>query len=197
MSRYLTVEDLQLVMPRLKPRPNEAQSYVAPLNAALERFEINTNLRMAAFLAQIAHESYDLKFWKEVWGPTPAQKRYEPPSDLATRLGNTEPGDGERYKGRGPIQLTGRANYRAFGESLGFGLEQRPQLVETPEVGFLVAGQYWQQKGCNALADAMATPGAALEQFAAITRKVNGGLNGIDDRVRRWTHIKNVLNVSV
>ncbi len=195
--RYLTVEDLQSIMPRLKPRPNEAQSYIAPLNAALERFEITTDKRMAAFLAQVAHESYDLKFWHEVWGPTAAQRRYEPPSELAQRLGNTEPGDGERYKGRGPIQLTGRGNYRRYGAMLGLDLESQPELVAEPDTGFLVAGLFWKEAGCNELADRMTGPGDALELFSQITRRINGGLNGLDDRVKRWEYAKRILGVNV
>ena len=194
-QHYLTVEELQAVMPRLKPRPNKAQSYIAPLNAALERFGINTDRRMAAFLAQVAHESFDLKFWHELWGPTDQQKKYEPPSPVATRLGNTEKGDGERFKGRGPIQLTGRANYRRYGRELGLDLEAHPDLVATPDVGFLVAGLFWKEAGCNALADEMVTSGEALERFADITRKINGGLTGLNDRVKRWRHIKKILEV--
>lgn len=196
-QRILTVEELQSIMPRLKPRPDEAEGYITPLNAALERFEINTDRRIAAFLAQIAHESYDLKYWVEIWGPTAAQRRYEPPSSLAKSLGNTEKGDGERYKGRGPIQVTGRANYRRYGKALGVDLEQTPEIAETPEYGFLIAGIFWKENGCNELAEIASTPGEGMELFAAITRKINGGLNGLDDRLKRWRHAKQVLGVAI
>ena len=80
----------------------------------MTEFAIESPARMAAFIAQLAHESGQFRFMEEIWGPTPAQQRYEPPSSLATDLGNTDAGDGKRFKGRGPIQITGRANYRAL-----------------------------------------------------------------------------------
>lgn len=192
-SQHLTLEELQAVLPRLKAKPQEAQQYLEPLNRALERFEINTSRRQAAFLAQIGHESGDLRYWQELWGPTAQQKRYEPPGTLATRLGNTERGDGKRFRGRGPIQLTGRANYRSFGELLGANFEASPDLVATPEWGFLVAGQFWHEMGGNGLADE--TEGNGIEVFAQITRRINGGLTGLDDRMRRWQLAKRVLQV--
>lgn len=193
--RYLSLKELQDAMPRLKSRPNEAQSYIAPLNAALEQFEIHTDARIAAFLAQIAHESDDLKYWQELWGPTRQQRRYEAPSDLAKRLGNTQSGDGKRFRGRGPIQLTGRSNYRRYGERLGLELEANPDQAATSEVGFLIAGLYWQENGCNALADKTIN-GNGLEAFADITRRINGGLTGLDDRLKRWERAKRALQVS-
>lgn len=192
--RHLTLEELQAVLPRLKAKPQELQQYLEPLNSALERFEINTSRRQAAFLAQIGHESGDLRYWEELWGPTSQQKRYEPPSALATRLGNTQPGDGKRFRGRGPIQLTGRANYRKYGEMLGADFEANPQLVATPEWGFLVAGQFWNEIDGNGLADQTAE-GNGIEVFAQLTRRINGGLTGLNDRMQRWQHAKRVLQV--
>src|SRR3954465_5080236 len=101
-------------MPRLSPA--RGTQLFPPLAAAMTEFAIGTPARAAAFLAQIAHESGQLRFMEEIWGPTPAQGRYEPLSPLATGLGNTTLGDGKRFKGRGPIQLTGRANYQRFGD---------------------------------------------------------------------------------
>src|SRR5688572_18062653 len=108
--------DLQLAQIMLHASQKKRLLYLNPLNAAMEEFEINNLRRTSAFIAQLAHESGEFNFMEEIWGPTPAQKRYEPPSDLARTLGNTQPGDGKRFKGRGPIQLTGRANYQKFGE---------------------------------------------------------------------------------
>src|SRR5258708_4383140 len=100
------------------------------MTATMAEFIIDTPIRQAAFLAQVGHESGGFVWMHEIWGPTEAQSRYEPPSDLATRLGNTQPGDGKRYMGRGPIQITGRFNYRLMGPKLGLDLEQFPALLE-------------------------------------------------------------------
>lgn len=147
-----------------------------PINATMQRFDIVTLARAAAFLAQVAHESGELQFMRELWGPTPQQKRYDPPSDLARQLGNTQPGDGRRYCGRGPIQITGRANYRRYGRLLDLDLEGDPAQAEAPPVGFLIAGEYWTRNGLNALSDA--------GDFDGITRRINGGMRGAADRQR-------------
>lgn len=193
MEFTLTLDQLKRAMPRLEREPDEAESYLAPLNAVLRDFEINTPVRVACFLAQIGHESADLKYWEEIWGPTAQQKKYDPPFGLAVRLGNTHVGDGRRYKGRGPIQLTGRANYQRVGEKIGVDLENNPGLVAKPRYGFQVAGVFWSENGCNELADATETGG--VEAFAKLTKRINGGLNGLDDRAKRWQLAKRVLEI--
>ncbi len=182
----ITDSQLQQIMPTLSQA--KRQMYLPFLNAIPPMYGINTPLREAAFLAQIAHESGELKFWEEIWGPTAAQKRYEPPSDLAQRLGNTQPGDGKRYKGRGPIQITGRANYRKYGGLLNMDLEGNPDLAATPQVGLQVAGLYWKTNGLNELAD--------VSDFVTITRRINGGLNGLADRQKYYERAKKVLGVA-
>jgi len=157
------------------------------LNAALARFDIATPRRIAAFLAQCAHESGGFVWMAELWGPTAAQLRYEPPSEKATELGNTQPGDGRRYKGRGPIQITGRANYRRYGALLGLPLEDKPERAAEPAVGILIAAAFWGGKRLNRLADV-----DTEEAFRRITRKINGGLNGWPDRKRRWLAAKEI-----
>lgn len=193
MNQLLTLDQLKRAMPRLKRQPDEAELYIEPLNVALNEFEINTPVRIACFLAQIGHESGELLYWEEIWGPTKQQKKYDPPHGLAERLGNTHVGDGRRYKGRGPIQLTGRANYRRVGEKLDVDLEDDPGLVAKPRWGFQVAGVFWSENGCNELADATAKGG--LEAFSNLTRRINGGLTGLDDRVKRWQLAKQVFNL--
>jgi predicted chitinase len=148
---------------------------------------VNTPKREAAFLAQIAHESGEFKWMEELWGPTPAQKKYEPPNDTATQLGNTQSGDGKRFKGRGPIQITGRYNYQKYGDLLGIDLVNNPEKAATPEVGFRTAGLFWQKNGLNELADG--------EKFEAITKRINGGLTGLEDRLKYYTRAKEVLGV--
>jgi len=116
----------------------------------LPAYAIDTPTRLAHFLGQTAHESGGFRILRELWGPTPEQRRYEGRRDL----GNTEPGDGQRYRGRGLIQITGRANYRAAGVRLGLPLEASPAWAERPDIAVLVSCDWWQQHGCNALADA-------------------------------------------
>jgi len=175
---------LQKIMPALAAA--RRQLYLPHLNAAMRASGIGaTLLRTAAFVAQLAHESGEFRWMEEIWGPTPAQLRYEPPSDLAERLGNTEAGDGERFKGRGPIQITGRFNYAKYGALLGRDLVAEPALAAAPELAFATAGLFWQTNGLNALADA--------EDFVKITRRINGGTNGLADREKYYAQAKTVL----
>jgi len=184
----LTTEQLQSIMPRLPPaRSNELLPFLA---AAMTEFAIEAPARAAAFLAQLAHESGQFHFMEEIWGPTVAQRRYEPVTTLSQNLGNTEAGDGRRFKGRGPIQLTGRANYKRFGDLLAVDLIADPPRAATPDVAFRVAGLYWSKKGLNELAD-LATDDA----FTEITRRINGGTNGLADRQAFYAAARTVLGV--
>jgi predicted chitinase len=160
----LTVLQLRLVMPNLPQ--SKAVTYITLLNAAMSGADITTRLRKAAFLAQIAHESGELKFMEEI----ASGEQYEGRRDL----GNTHPGDGKRYKGRGPIQLTGRTNYRAAGADLGLDLEGDPAQAAKPEVGFRTSAWFWTQRRLNDLAD--------NNNFREITRRINGGFRGMQDR---------------
>jgi predicted chitinase len=185
----LTTEQLQAIMPQL---PAARRAALFPfLSAAVTEFAIDAPARTAAFLAQLAHESAQFRFMEEIWGPTSAQRRYEPPGTLAATLGNTDAGDGFRFKGRGPIQITGRANYRRFGDLLGLDLVADPRRAAQPEVAFRVAGLFWSRKGLNELADKV-TP----EAFREITRRINGGFNGLEDRQRFYEQAKSVLGVT-
>ncbi|WP_321836373.1 glycoside hydrolase family 19 protein [Pseudomonas kulmbachensis] len=153
--------------------PNAGQSvgvYVPVLNAAMGHYQIVGTKRVAAFIAQIGHESGQLKYVKEIWGPTSVQAKYEDRKDL----GNTVAGDGSKYRGRGLIQITGRANYMACGEALGLDLITQPELLEKPQHACMSAAWFWATKGLSTLADA--------GQFDKITRRINGGQNGAADR---------------
>src|SRR5260221_4057639 len=163
----ITDDQLSQIMPKL-PQANR-QLYLPHLNTAMQARSIDTPLRIAAFVAQLAHESGEFRWMEEIWGPTPAQLRYEPPGDLATKLGNTQAGDGKRFRGRGPIQITGHFNYAKFGGLLGLDLIANPALAATPEVAFATAGLFWQSNGLNELADA--------RDFVTITRRINAGTN--------------------
>lgn len=176
-------EQLHRIMPHL--REARAMEFLPHLNQALRNYGVDTMLRTAAFLAQLAHESAELKYMEEIWGPTDAQRRYEPVSSLATRLGNTQVGDGKRFKGRGPIQITGRANYSRYGQLLAFDLIATPELAAKPEVGFSVAGLFWASNKLNEKAD--------IEDFIGITKRINGGINGLEERQRYYALAKAVL----
>lgn len=126
------------------------EKWVPHLLAAMQLYWIHTPQRQAHFLAQIAHESGRFVFLRELWGPTAQQSRYEGRADL----GNTQPGDGFRFRGRGLIQLTGRANYQHCGAGIGMDLISVPEALEQPNVAALASAWWWHANGLNDLADA-------------------------------------------
>ncbi|KAL9644618.1 hypothetical protein ABK040_015357 [Willaertia magna] len=176
-SGDLSVAQLQKIMPRISS--SKASQYIGYLNSAMSQAGINTCCRKSAFLAQLAHESGDLNWFEEF----ASGAAYEGRKDL----GNTQPGDGKRYKGRGPIQLTGRANYRAAGRALGLDLEGNPTQAAQPSVGFRTAAWFWNTKSLNNYADCTQT------NFDQITRRINGGYNGKADRDAHWKTARGVL----
>lgn len=173
-----------------------AALYAAPLAATMDRWSISTPLRRAAFLGQLAHESalfsrveedlfYSAKRLTQVF-PTrfPDLAAAAPfahnPVALANkvyggRMGNTAPGDGYRYRGRGLIQLTGYDNYKAYGEASCTAVLTYPDLVTEPRYSADSAGWFWHSRGCNSFAD--------REDYAGLTRRINGGLTGLQDRI--------------
>lgn len=172
----MTPAELASMMPFGSVR---AVNFAAPLTATMSEFEIDTPRRQAAFLAQLAHESGSLRYVKEIADGTAYEGRKD--------LGNTSPGDGVKYKGRGLIQITGKANYRACGHALGLDLLASPELLETPENASRSAGWFWQWKNLNQHADA--------DRFGSLTRAINGGYNGLDDRIQHWLRIRKVLGL--
>lgn len=127
---------------------------------------MDSALRLAHFMAQLVHESGSFRYMEEI----ASGQAYEGRADL----GNTQPGDGKRFKGRGPIQITGRANYRQFGRAIGIDIENHPEIAAVPSIGLHLALEYWAVKKLNALADA--------DDVLTITRRINGGTNGLADR---------------
>jgi predicted chitinase len=174
----VTDDELRQIMPNC-PAAKRAD-YLPFIQQAMAEFGITSYLREAAFLAQLAHESAELRYMEEI----ASGAAYEGRKDL----GNTQPGDGKRYKGRGPIQLTGRANYTKYGGLLGLDLVNNPTVAATKEVGFRIAGEFWKLNGLNELAD--------QQQFKAITKRINGGYNGLDDRIKYYDRAKSVLSKS-
>lgn len=162
-------------------RIDRARTFLPHILATMEEFGINTPVRQAAFLAQVGHESGGLHWMVELWGPTDAQRRYEGRKDL----GNTQPGDGFKYRGRGLIQLTGRANYQKASVALNVDLINHPELLGEPELACRSAGWFWKKNGCNELADE--------GDFEKLTRRINGGVNGLKDRQELWAAAKEVF----
>ena len=152
-------------------------TYAEALNDAMDEFEINTPQRQAAFLAQVAHESGELRYVEEIASGSAYEGRRD--------LGNTEPGDGIRFKGRGLIQITGRSNYAACGAALGIDLLDSPELLELPAAACRSAAWFWKSHGLNELADA--------DNFRKITLRINGGLNGQEQRLAYWEAARGVL----
>lgn len=202
---------LRAVMPNL---PLErAEVWLPHLVAAAGEFEINTPRRLAAFLAQIAHESgelarvvenlnYSVAGLRKTWparfpSEALAAKYARQPMAIANyvyanRLGNGSEasGDGWRYRGRGPIQTTGKDGYRRLGAALNLPLVEKPELLEQPAAGARAAGWEWHSRGLNPLAD-MGTG----EAFATITRRINGGLTGHPERTRCWARARQAFGV--
>jgi predicted chitinase len=190
MSKPLiSVAELHQMMPQL-PSAKAAQ-YAPLLSAAMLEHDIISRRRRCAFVAQLAHESCQLKYMEEI----ASGAAYEGRADL----GNTQPGDGRRFKGRGPIQLTGRANYRRFGRLLGLDLEAKPHLAAEPVNGFRIAALYWKLGGLNELADHLSLKGDDVDVgdraiVKRITKRINGGTNGLADRVKYFKVAKQVLH---
>ncbi len=153
------------------------EKFLDPLNKTLDEFEINTPQRIRMFLAQIGHESGQLRYVKELASGTAYEGRKD--------LGNTAPGDGVRYKGRGLIQITGKANYAQVGQALGLPLLETPELLEQSLNAARSAGWFWKSRNLNALAD--------LGLFKEITKRINSGYNGYADRYKLYQRAFDVI----
>jgi putative chitinase len=174
-----TREKLQVVMPRALPEKIEL--CYEPLVRAMNRYEINTPLRAAHFIAQVGHETASFLYMEEIADGS----RYEHRADL----GNTQPGDGKRFKGRGLIQLTGRANYAAYSHDCGVDYVGNPAAIVTDPFACVdVACWYWSKRKINQLAD--------KDDVKAVTKAVNGGFNGLDDRMDYLYRAKAVLGIT-
>lgn len=163
---------------RLGAEGERAEELALSANVHFERYAImQSSLRLAHLLAQLVHESGSFRHMEEI----ASGAAYEGRSDL----GNIKAGDGIRYKGRGPIQITGRANYRAFGQRIGIDIERHPDLAAIASIGLHLALEYWADRKLNALAD--------RDDIEGITRRINGGLNGLADRTLHYRRIRGWL----
>lgn len=174
----MTKQELKKIL--IYATASNIDKFYQPLVDTMEKFQINTPKRQAAFIAQLAHESGSFKYVKEL----ASGKAYEGRKDL----GNTQPGDGVKFKGRGLIQLTGRANYQKASDYFNEDFTDHPELIETPKYATLVAGWFWDRTNLNPLADTM--------EFKKITRKINGGYNGLADRKKHYALACKVLGVN-
>jgi putative chitinase len=172
----MTPVELLRIMPHAGSR---AGLYAPFVTEAMTEFGISNPIRQAAFLAQVCHESGSLRYTEEI----ASGEAYEGRADL----GNTQPGDGKRYKGRGLLQITGRANYRATGNALNIDLEDSPHLLSGVSTACRASAWWWREHGCNELAD--------KDVFGALTKRINGGYTGFDDRIQHWLRARKVLGL--
>ncbi|WP_395840544.1 glycoside hydrolase family 19 protein [Cystobacter fuscus] len=170
----VTLAQLQAIMTHLPTA--RAKQCLPYLNKAMLEAAITTRKRQAAFLAQLAHESGELVYFEEQASGADYEGRRD--------LGNIHKGDGRRYKGRGPIQLTGRSNYRAAGKALKIDLENNPKRAAAVDVGFRTAAWFWTSRKLNRYAD--------QGNFRELTRRINGGYNGL---ARRLAYYRRALKV--
>lgn len=172
---------------------SRADAWTAPIAAAAALAQLTTTARLSAFLGQVGHETGLLRYTSELWGPTAQQIRYEPVTTLSQRLGNTQAGDGRRFVGHGLIQTTGRHNHARVRDRLRQHLagqpvpdfEDQPLLLATPLWAALSAADYWLDRGLNAYADA--------GDHLTLTKRINGGTNGLADRQALYEAAKAAL----
>jgi putative chitinase len=175
----ITKEQLRAIMPNAGVR---ADVFLPYLNRYMERYGISNRMRVCHFLSQIVHESGELRYTREL----ASGKEYDT-GKKARMLGNTPEadGDGQRYKGRGLIQITGRSNYAAISKATGVDFYNHPEWLELPQWATLSACWFWKSRGLNELAD--------KDELTNITKKINGGMNGLQDRLKYLARAKKVI----
>lgn len=193
--------DAAMINPALEPSSDQlataanttlvlASAALPSVIAGARAAGINTPERWAMWIAQTAHETGGYHYYRELWGPTAQQARYDAPGDsLAARLGNTQPGDGFRFRGRGLIQITGRDNYRKASDALGIDFITNPDAAAVAPGAGLVAAWFWNSHGLNDYADNGDVVGA--------TKVINGGTTGLADRQQLYASASDVMGVGV
>lgn len=203
----MLIDELQLKDCLPEASDQAIANFTQAIDDTLQEFDISTPQRIAAFLAQVGHESGSLKFIKEnlnysaqgltktfpkYFTPELANQYQRNPEAIANRVyanrmgnGPEESGDGWAFRGRGLIQVTGRTNYQACGDFLGVDLISDPSYLESPEGAARSAGWYWTSRNLNALAD--------VGDMKQITKKINGGFIGLEDRMKHYQHALEVL----
>lgn len=204
----LTTQQLKSCIPFIKD--SNLAVYLDPLNRALAAFGIETPIRIAHFIAQISHESNNLsateenlnysaallvkvfpKYFKTLEDAKIVERNPAAIANIvyANRLGNgdTASGDGYKFRGRGAIQNTGKANYKLLSDALKVDFVATPELLTQPIYSMLAAGQFWKSRGLNELAD--------NDDVLSITKKINGGINGLSERVDNLKRCKTALGI--
>jgi putative chitinase len=171
--KWLNLFRDQGATPHMASQLAPAAAKYAPL------YGINSALRVKHFIGQTGHETMGYRYLREI----ASGAAYEGRKDL----GNIQPGDGRKFRGRGLIQVTGRSNYAAMSVRLGLPLLQQPELLEQPEHAIHSAMAWWRDNGCNELAD--------TGSIQRLTRRINGGTNGLDDRIRRTDRAARILSL--
>lgn len=186
MSALLTLRQLQS-MCTTQHGVEQSRLFYPYLTKYFGDYEINSAVRIAAFLAQVLHECSEFRYLREL-GSDAYLDKYDT-GKLAKQLGNTpiDDDDGQKYRGRGLIQVTGRDNYARAGHALGMDLIADPELLELPEFAVRSACWYWVSRDLNKLAD--------VYDFRGITKAINGGYNGIESRVRYWGRARRALGL--
>ena len=181
----ITIEQIKSIMPHAR---SKVALYADALNDAMDVYNINTPKRQAAFLAQLAHESAEFRYVEEI----ASGAAYDGRADLgntrleALRIAAAHDSTPGRYwKGRGLIQITGFDNYADCGQALGLDLLENPEFLEAPANAARSAAWFWMTHGCNELADA--------DNFRKITLRINGGLNGYENRLAYWKMAKEAI----
>lgn len=172
---YIGRETLTALFRKCGAKSRDAQELGLSANVLFRDFGIlDSGMRLAHLMAQLMHESGKFRYMEEI----ASGKDYEGRADL----GNNKKGDGRFYKGRGPIMLTGRGNYRAIGRQIGIDLERHPTLAAIPSIGLRTALEFWRNSNLNKPADA--------NDILAITRRINGGINGLADRKKHFATLR-------
>jgi len=176
----ITSSQLSKIAPNLKEP--KLSVFTDAINNAMDEYGISSDIEQAGFIAQVMHESGECRYVKEL----ASGSAYEGRKDL----GNTSPGDGIKYKGRGLIQITGKANYKQLSDEFGVDFVSNPELLESPEWAAKSAAWFWNSRKLSAIMDANTD-----DAFKLVTKRINGGYNGLDDRIKYWNRAKIQLGV--
>lgn len=217
MKPLVSADELNRLMPQLSE--GQAVTYAPLLSSAMLECQIISKARRCAFLSNLAHESVQLTRWNENLNYSAgrlivvfpyhfktvdvAERYAHKPVAIANRVyaermgnGNEQSGDGWNFRGRGPIGLTGKDNYKLFGKLLGVDLFSNPENANSHDYAFRIAAHFWLRAGCNELADKLALKGDAQDRsvLTQICRKINGGANGLADRLNYFRIAKQALH---